>query len=242
MATINIHGTSFTFSVQAPNILSVGEMAKVKLAVENEYVHYQDTVKIVREELDDVIVSLHRLLAGAYSDEYDMPFENAGFAIDLYPHAEGNAVLSRDLLRKKDCIAVFRILMRSHKKNFLGGVYSIMLHREELKIFADALRKEFDEIFARCVHGSGKLHFIGVSPLGYTGCKYWYFDETGKVKAGDYVWVRMGRHDREQVVYVDCVKRCNIDTIPCPEKQVKDMIKIATLEETQTAFSSLENE
>ncbi len=240
MATIHLHGTVFTFAIQPPKILPFGETAKVKIAIENEYVHYQNTIKIVKEELDDLIVSLHRLLAGAYSDEYDMPFEDAGFAVDLYPHSEGDAVLSRNLLRKKDCIAVFRVLMRASNKSFLGGVYSVMLHREELKIFADALRAEFDEIFAHSVHGSGKLHFIAVSPLGYNGCKYWYFDETGKVKAGDYVWVRMGRHDLEQVVYVDCVKRCNHHNIPCPEKQVKDMIKIATQEEAQKALSLLE--
>ncbi len=241
MPTIDIHGTAFTFSIQPPKLLAFGEMAKVKIAIENEYVHYQNVIKIVQEELDNLIVSLHRLLAGAYADEYDMPFEDAGFAIDLYPHAEGNAVLSRELLRKQDCIAVFRILMRSAKKKFLGGVYSVMLHREQLKKFADALRVEFDEIFTHHVHGSGKLHFIAVSPLGYTGCKYWYFDETGKVKAGDYVWVCMGRHNKEQIVYVDCVKRCNLNNLPCPEKQVKDMIKIATEEETKTALASIEN-
>ena len=239
MATINIHGTAFTFSVQAPKLLAVGEMAKVKIAVENEYVQYSSIIKIVKEELDDLIVSLHRLLAGAYADEYDMPFEDAGFAVDLYPHSEGNAVLSRSLLRKKDCVAVFRILMRGSDKSFLGGVYSIMLHRDELKTFADALRKEFDEIYARFVHGSGKFHFVGVSPLGYNGCKYWYFDETGKVRAGDYVWVRMGRHDTEQIVCVDCATRFDLGNIPCPEKQVKDVIRIATEEEVKKALENV---
>lgn len=239
MPTIHLHGTSFTFCIQAPKLFVLGDMAKVKIAIENEYVHYQNTVKIVREELDDLIVSLHRMLAGAYTNEYDLPFENAGFAVDLYPHAEGRAVLSRSSLRKQDCIAVFRVLMRAKDKSFLGGVYSVMLHRKELKIFADALRVEFDEIFAHQISGSGQLHFIGVSPLGFSGCKYWYFDATRKVKAGDYVWVRMGRHDLEQIVCVDTVKRCNPDSLPCLEKQIKEMIKLATDAEVQNALSLL---
>ena len=224
MPTIDVHGTQFTFSIM-PDSLFGGAMAKVNVAVHNAYIQYDTCIKIVKEELDDLIVSMHRLLAGAYAQEYDIPFEDAGFAVDLYPHEEGSAKLSRTLLRKHDCVAVFRLLMRDKKQTFLGGVYSIMLHREQLKTFADELRKEFDEKFARFIHGRGKFHFIGVSPLGYTGCKYWYFDETGKVKAGDYVWVRMGKHSTEQIVYVDCARRCTVDTIPCDEKQVKDMIK-----------------
>ena len=38
MPTIDIHGTAFTFSIQPPKLLAFGEMAKVKIAIENEYV------------------------------------------------------------------------------------------------------------------------------------------------------------------------------------------------------------
>ena len=65
---------------------------------------------------------------------------------------------------------------------------------------------EFNKIFHKRVMGSGNYMFVGVSPLGYKGCNYWYIDFEKTVKAGDYVWVEMGSHNKEQVVYVDSVR------------------------------------
>ena len=102
---------------------------------------------------------------------------------------------------------IVRLLMRSQEKKFLGGVYSFMLH------------------------GSGQYHFVGVSPRGYRGCNYWYLDPSGTVEKGDYVWVCMGRHNREQIVYVDSVKDFEERTAPYNPKIVKQVLRKATKRE-----------
>jgi hypothetical protein len=127
-----------------------------------------------------------------------------------------------------------RLLMRSKdKKRLLGGVYSFLFHREDIEFFSSKLREEFDEVFAQLIPGSGKHVFVGVSPRGYTGCNYWYLDTTGKVQAGDYVWVRMGRHDTEQIVYVDSVRRFQDGCAPYDPAKVKQVIRKAAKEELE---------
>ena len=127
-----------------------------------------------------------------------------------------------------------RLLMRSKdKKRLFGGVYSFLFHREDIEYFSSKLREEFDEAFAHLIPGRGKHLFVGVSPRGYTGCNYWYLDPTGKVQAGDYVWVRMGRRDTEQIVYVDSVRRFQDDYAPYDPAKVKQVIRKATKEELE---------
>ena len=74
--------------------------------------------------------------------------------------------------------------MRSKTKEFLGGVYSLLLHRGDIEKFAKEMREEYDKIFVKRVHGIGKYQFAGVSPLGYKGCNYWYWDASGETKKG----------------------------------------------------------
>lgn len=235
MPTIDVQGTQFTFSILPPALLSLGEYAKLQIAVHNEFISYQTIVKnVTREETENLITTLHRFLAGAYAREYNLSFEQAGFAVDLYPYMLGEEEVVRAVRRENDCVTAFRLLMRSKKRQFLGGVYTVLLHREELEKFAADLEVEFENAFRRYGHGRGKFHFVGVSPMGYKGCRYWYFDESGKVEKGDHVWVRMGKHNTEQVVYVDCVRDCTSDSIPVPEHRVKDVIKMATEEEVKS--------
>ena len=77
----------------------------------------------------------------------------------------------------------------------------------------------------------GKYAFAGVSPLGAEGCNYWYLDESKALKKGDYVWVRMGRHDLEQIVYVDDVRYYDEETAPYEPERVKKVLRKATDDE-----------
>ena len=234
MPTLEIQGTKFTVSVLPLKLFSKGYWARTEIAIKNEYVTYSETGEhISRGELENWIFCIFSLLAGAYGKEYSLSFEKAGIAVDLYPHTENGEEVSREKRRQNDCIMAVRLLMRSSKKQFLGGVYSLLFHRKDIETFATELRKEFDRAFAKLGHGRGKYLFAGVSPQGYRGCNYWYLDRSGTVRPGDYVWVRMGRHDTEQIVYVDSIKYCNEDTAPYDPLRVKRVLRKATKEELE---------
>ena len=94
-------------------------------------------------------------------------------------------------------------------------------------------------MFAQLIHGSGKHVFVGVSPRGYTGCNYWYLDPSDSIVAGDYVWVRMGRHNTEQVVYVDSVRRFDEQTAPYDPSAVKQVLRKATEKEIKKFLKSV---
>ena len=125
-----------------------------------------------------------------------------------------------------------RLLMRGKQNpGFLGGVYSLVLHRKELRQFMDALRLEFDLVYTQRIHGVGEYHFVGVSPQGCYGCNYWYLDPSKQAKKGDYVWIVMGKHHREQIAYVDSVRLCSNETAPYDPERVKRVLRIATKNE-----------
>ena len=229
MPTFNVQETKFTLSVLPLKFLSKGFWARTELVVENEFVSYHEKGEYFsREELDEWICCMFRLLAGAYGKEYTIRFEKAGFAVDLYPHTENGEEVSREKRRQNDCVMAIRLLMRSKEKGFLGGVYTLLLHRKEIEEFACALREEFDAVFDARKPKKGKYLFVGVSPKGYKGCNYWYLDPTKSVGAGDYVWVCMGRHNLKQIVYVDSVHWCSDDTAPYDPETVKRVLKKAT--------------
>lgn len=235
MATIDLQGTKFTVSVLPLKLLSKGYWVKTEIAIENEYINYNEiNENISRDEFEKWLFSMCRLSAGAYGKEYSLSFEKAGIAVDLYPYTENGNEASREARRRNDCVMAIRLLMRSSdKKRFLGGVYSLLLHRKEIEELAVALRKEFNNAYAKLGHGKGKYLFVGVSPGGYRGCNYWYLDKSGTIKEGDYVWVRMGRHNTEQIVYVDSVKYFSEDTAPYDPEKVKQVLRKATEEELQ---------
>ena len=83
-----------------------------------------------------------------------------------------------------------------------------------------------------------KVLYVGVSPHPYKGKGYWYVDEYGLSQPNTYVWVRMGRHDREQVAYVDCVRWTTIENAPYPYEQAKKVLRQATEEESEQAKKS----
>ena len=232
MPTVTLQETKFGLSILPIKFLAGDFWARTEISIENEFIKYkQAEKKISSADLEDWIFAMFRLLAGAYKREYTLSFEEAGIAIDLYPHTENGNPVSREERRKRDCVMAIRLLMRSDKGGFLGGVYTLLLHREEIAVFASELRKEYDEIFVKRVHGIGKYMFVGVSPLGYTGCNYWYFDPSGKSKTGGYVWVTMGSHNTEQIVYVDSIRYFNEKTSPYPVDRVKQVLRVATKDE-----------
>lgn len=236
MATIDLQGTRFSFSVLPLKPFSNGYYARTEIKIQNEYTDYQEIGETLsRDDLEEWIFSIFRLLAGAYGREYDITFEKAGIAVDLYPYTKDGEEVSREERRQNDCVMALRLLMlSSDKKSRLGGVYSLLFHRKEMEKFAVELREEFYAAFGKLVHGRGKYLFVGVSPLGYKGCNYWYLAPTKKVKAGEYVWVKMGRHNTEQIVYVDAVRRFDDDTAPYDPTSIKRVLRKATEEEINT--------
>ncbi len=237
MATLLLQDTKFTFRLLSPDNKEE-YWTKTEIAVENEYIKYKERGNyIARGEIEGFLSALSRLIAGGYEREYSIVFEKAGLAADLYAHTKNGQSVSRTERRENDCVMALRLLMRSRNDSFLGGVYTLLFHREEIRIFVDELQKEYDTLYAHLVHGSGKYLFAGVSPLGYKGCNYRYFDPTGKVKKGDYVWVRMGRHNTEQIVYVDSVRYYGEEDAPYDPKRVKQVLRKATKEELEKALT-----
>ena len=232
MAEINLQGTKFSFTLLPLRIFQGEEWARAEISVANDHIAYQCVEKgISSAQLEEWIFCMFRLLAGAYKKEYSLSFENSGLAVDFYAYTEEGIEVSREERRNRDCVMAVRMLMRSKGGGFLGGVYSLLFHREDIEKFAKALREEYDKIFVKCVHGIGKYLFVGVSPLGYSGCNYWYFDASGEAKKGDYVWVEMGSHNTRQIVYVDSVRYFDEDTAPYSLDSVKQILCDASKEE-----------
>ncbi|MBE5744672.1 MAG: hypothetical protein E7355_00890 [Clostridiales bacterium] len=242
MAALEQNGTEFSFSVLPLGVFAKDTYAQTEIRIHNEYVSYQNTdKKFLREELENWIFSMFRFLAGGYGKERSLSFENVGLAVDFYPYTENGKEVSREERRRHDCAMVLRILMRS-ATSFLGGVYSIILHREEIARFAASLREEYYAAFARFEKKKGKYLCVGVSPQGYKGCNYWYVDVSKTTKAGDYVWVYMGRRNTRQIVYVDSVRFCGDDDAPCDTNNTKRILCKATEEEVKDWKQSLEKE
>ncbi len=80
-----------------------------------------------------------------------------------------------------------------------------------------------------------KVLYVGVSPKPFKGKGYWYLDRSGTVQANSYVWVKMGRHETEQIVYVDKIAWFPIDEVPYPLDKVKCVLRLATEEESREA-------
>lgn len=237
MAVIEIQGTKFTFSILQLKLFSNGHFARTEIKIENEFIHYEDkTERFMRTDIERWIFGMFRLIAGAYGKDYHLSFEGCGFSVDLCPYRKNGLEATRTERRQNDCLMSVQMLFHSSKnKQLLGGVYSLLLHRKDIERFAVALQKEYHNAFAKTRPSKGKYLYVGVSPQGYQGCNYWYLDESKQVKAGDYVWVKMGRHQTEQVVYVDSVQYCNDNTALYDINQVKKVIKIATEEEIEEA-------
>ena len=230
MATFNVEGTEFSFSVLDTDASKSGFWAKTEIVLKNEYISYREIGKTFsREEIEDWIVSAFRLFAGGYVWDYTLSFARAGVRVDFCPYAPGDRKCSREERRAHDCAMAIHVLMRSSdKKRLLGGVYSLTLHKKQAQAFALALKEEYEKAFARYEPKTGKYLLVGVSPKGYKGCNYWYVDESKTTKAGDYVWVRMGRRQIEQIVYVDSVRYCDDDTAPVDVADTKRILRKAT--------------
>lgn len=240
MITLDLQGTKLSFGI-LPSKNEESTNVETEISVKNDYFSYHSQASdFTLDEMQEWIFSMNRLLAGAYGKEYNLSFEKAGVAVDFYPYMEEGRFIERAERREKDCVMVIRLLLKSKDgKAFLGGVHSFLFHKNEIEIFAQKLREEFDENYAQRVHGMGKHLFVGVSPQGYKGCNYWYLDPSDSTVAGDYVWVRMGRHNTEQVVYVDSVKRFGDENAPYDPNTVKQVLRKATNKEVKAFLKSV---
>ena len=225
MATVDVQGTKFSFSLLPLKAFSSGHYARARIEIQNEYVQYGYTVeKLLREDMEEWIFCMFRLLAGAYGREYSLNFERTGIRVDLCAHTEDGREVSREERRKQDCLMLIHLVLKSKEGGFLGGAQTFIFHRQDIEKFASAIREEFYQIFEKYARGKGKYLFAGVSPYEYKGCNYWYYDPSGKAKAGDYVWIRMGRHNREQVGFVDSVRYFSEDTAPYSPQSMKQVL------------------
>ncbi len=235
MPKINLEGTEFEFSILPFRLLADKYWVRTRISIKNEYVNYAfESEEITRDEMERWLFSAFRLLAGAYEKPRSLAFEKSKILVDFIPFSQEGVELTRQTLRENDCLMAVRLVMASSdKKGTLGGVYSLLLHRKDIEIFANSLKEEFDEVLKKYMQGKGKYLFIGVSPFGFKGCNYWYLDETGTVQAGDYVWARMGRRKIVQILYVDSVRKSDEDGAPYPLITVKKIIRKATEQEVQ---------
>lgn len=233
MVELDLQGTKLSFSILKTDTGKENYTAKTRISLQNEYLSYErEAEEISYEEIEEWIFVMSRLLAGAYGKEYNLAFERAGIAIDVYPYTLSGREATREERRNNDCIMAIRLLLRGSNEKYLGGVYSLILHREEIKTFVEQMREEYYSVYEESTK-KGKYLFAGVSPKGYKGCNYWYLDKSGECKAGDYVWVRMGRHNTEQVVYVDNVRYFDDETAPYDPNVVKCVLRKAKAEEIE---------
>ena len=232
--SFDFEGTKFTLSISLPDDNAEGFWVDIGLRLENEYTHYEDKIKSTYQEIDEWVTAASRLLAGAYKQEYTLSFGAKGFAVDFYPHTDNGREVSREERRSNDCVMAIRLLMRTaDKTSYLGGVYTLLAHRKDVERFATEMRGALDFFYGRFAKCSGSYLFVGVSPWGYQNCSYWYLDESKSVTKGDCVWVRMGRHNTEQIVTVDRVLYCDENTAPFPPENIKRVLRKATREEIE---------
>ena len=232
MPTIKLQGTEFSFSVLPPNGDWDGYWVKTKIVVKNEVVNYEEVgERLSFSELEELACLTARLLAGAFSKEYSFSVEKPGFAVDFYPFEKDGEQVDRTRLREEDCVMAIRMLFKDKAGKLLSGVYTLLLHRAEIKEFLQGIQDELNAHYRPLTQTSGKYLFAGVSPLGYRGCKYWYLDPTKTCKTGEYVWVRMGRHNTEQIVYVDEARYFDDQDAPYDPARVKQVIRKATEKE-----------
>lgn len=234
MSTIKLQGTEFSFSVLPPNSNWDGYWVQTKISIKNEVVNYEEiSERLSLSELEEFACLTARLLAGAFSKEYSFSVEKPGFAVDFYPFEKDGEQVDRTRLRKEDCVMAIRMLFKDKAGKLLSGVYTLLLHRAEIKTLLQGIQDELNASYRPIAQKKGKYLFVGVSPLGYRGCKYWYFDPTKTCKTGEYVWVCMGRHNTEQIVYVDDARYFDDEDAPYDPARVKQVLRKATEKEIQ---------
>jgi hypothetical protein len=231
MAVFEQKGTTFTFSIVPPEGVWDKHWIRTKISIKNPFINYEEIGERLNvDEMNEWLCLIARFLAGAFPKTSEFVTEKLGLAADFYPYSKDNRELTRAECRSVDCVMALRLLFKDLDGKFLSGIYTLLLHRAELS----KLLAEFTEDLARYYPvpptAKGKYLFVAVSPLGYLGCKYWYFDPTSTVNKGEYVWVRMGRHNTEQIVYVDDVRYFNDDS-PYDPTKVKQILRKATKKE-----------
>ena len=228
MAIFQQQGTTFTFSVLPPEGSWDGHWVRTKISVKNPFIDYDESSeRMTFDEINEWLCMIARFLAGAFPKNPEFIPEKPGFIADFYPYSDTEKELTREQCRKCDCLMALRLLFKDTDGKFLSGIFSFLLHRDELSGLYAELTKELERYYPTTPATHGKYLFVAVSPLKYRGCKYWYLDPSRSVCKGDYVWVRMGRHNTEQIVYVDEVRYFDDDS-PYNPSTVKQVLRKAT--------------
>ena len=229
MAEITVEGTTFALTLEKKPLLWDGYSAVLRIAVKNEFINYENKCRCSLEDVELIYFVLRRLVAGGYRKHVLMRLEGANLALDVDPHVDEGMELTREYLRAQPYTATFSLLLYSHAvANTLGGVFTFILNRDHVTPFADELQKELEPYQETISKRNGKYMFVGVSPQGYKGCNYWYFDPTKMTKPNTFVWVKMGRSKLEQLVYVDCVRYFRVEEVPYDIDRCSRVLKQAT--------------
>ncbi|MBR2023692.1 MAG: hypothetical protein IJ996_04160 [Clostridia bacterium] len=237
MASVTVRGTTFSFFPQKKPLLWEGNFLNMKISVENEFIHYENVKnRCSFEEVEWLCISLHRLIAGGCRTARYFRIEGAHMSVAIDPGIKNAENCSRELLRAADYTVTISMVMYSQNaEKLMDGGYTLVLNREDIIAFASGLRADLAEYENSLSKRHGKYLFVGVSPQGYKGCMYWYFDPTNKTKPNTFVWVRMGNHKTLQLVYVDSVRRYNDYNTPCDVNGPKRVLKQATAEDVLQA-------
>ncbi len=225
MATINLQDTIFTFTVQNKPKRWDGYGLYVRIAVENEFVHYQSEHHCSFEDVENILFCMRRLLAGGYRKEISVRLEEMNAILHFEPNIPQNPPeLTRTFLRSCESKLIWNLLFYSNsKQNTLGGVYTLFFSKIEVATFADVLQFELQAYVDERNARRGEYMFVGVSPQGYKGCNYWYLDTKKQTKTHSYVWVKMGKSSTLQLVYVDNVRYFSMAEAPYDVSSLKQV-------------------
>lgn len=236
MATVTLKGTTFTFAVQEKPKFWDNYTLIVKIAVKNEFVHYETERHCNFFDVEDALFCMFRLLAGGYRKEQSLRLEGANAILHFNPDIEEGVELTREYLRSRNSTLAFNLLFYSEReRNTLGGVYSFLIPKTALRLFADSIKTELQPYADVISKRRGKYMFVGVTPQGYKGCNYWYLDPEKKTEPNTFVWVKMGRAQTLQLVYVDNVRYFNDEDAPYSVDAVKRIERQATPADIQQA-------
>ena len=232
MAIVTVGDTKFTFSPKKKPLLWDGYSLGMTIAVHNEFISYENSKhRCDFEEVEQFYFTLRRLIAGGYRSEPCFRIEGANMSVAIGLGVLNPENCSRERLRTANYTVTISLAFVSNLKNEPNGAYTIVLHREEIKSLADGLQADLAEYANARSKRHGKYLLAGVSPQGYKGCNYWYFDPMGKTKPNTFVWVKMGKNKTLQLVYVDCVRKFNEYDTPHSVNGNKLVLKQATQED-----------
>lgn len=235
MVSITANGSTIHFIISKKPLLWDGSSVGVTIAVQNETVTYTSApTRCDFEDLENLLYNIYRLIAGGHRKRKQTRVEGIDGWFIFDPIVDGDyGYPSREFLRAQPFKMDMRLVLSSKREQF--GEFAFSVDKEQLKVFAYQLNEELSPYLRALSKCHGKYMFVGVSPQGYKGCNYWYFDPEKKTQPNTFVWVKMGRNETLQLVYVDSVRRFNEYSAPCSIDTKKRVLKQANEEDIAQA-------